>query len=110
MPAESTKKRFISFGCTGIADIIKQAIYSLKAGDKCSLIGLPNFGAEVSLIIGVLLHFTVLGITEGDSVPDVFIPQMVHSSLTYVPKPSYFFTDRFQIPLQSRPWLSGFPV
>ena len=66
-----------SLDCTGIADVIKQAIYSLKAGGKCGLIGLPDFGVEVSLIIGVLLHCTVLGITEGDSVPDVFIPQMV---------------------------------
>ena len=44
----------------------------------CGLIGAAPPGAEVSLDMTMLLNGrTVRGILEGDSVPDIFIPQLI---------------------------------
>jgi aryl-alcohol dehydrogenase len=44
----------------------------------CGVIGVAPLGTEVKLDVnGILFGRTVRGIIEGDSVPDIFIPQLI---------------------------------
>jgi aryl-alcohol dehydrogenase len=44
----------------------------------CGLIGVAPFGVEVSLGMQTILNGrTIRGIVEGDSIPDLFIPQLI---------------------------------
>ncbi len=64
--------------CSGIPAVLRQAVDSLGWGGVCGLIGAAPAGSEVSLDMITLLNGrTVKGIVEGDSVPDVFIPQLI---------------------------------
>jgi len=67
-----------SLECTGIPAVFRQAVDSIKIGGACGLIGAAPAGAEVNLDMqGILNGRTILGVVEGDSVPDVFIPQLI---------------------------------
>lgn len=67
-----------SLECTGLPKVLRQAVDALRLTGVCGVIGVAPLGTEVSLDInGLLFGRTVRGIIEGDSVPDVFIPQMV---------------------------------
>jgi aryl-alcohol dehydrogenase len=67
-----------SLECTGLPKVLRQAVDSLRLTGVCGIIGVAPLGTEVSLDInGLLFGRTVRGIIEGDSVPDVFIPQLV---------------------------------
>ncbi len=58
--------------------VLRQAVDSLRMLGVCGLIGAAPPGAEVSLDMTMLLNGrTVRGILEGDSVPDIFIPQLI---------------------------------
>ena len=47
-------------------------------GGKCGLIGAAPTGMEVSLDMQTILNGrTIMGIVEGDSIPDVFIPRLI---------------------------------
>jgi aryl-alcohol dehydrogenase len=64
--------------CTGIPAVLRKAFDSLCMGGKCGLIGAAPAGAEVALDMQNILNGrTLIGIVEGDSVPDVFIPQLI---------------------------------
>jgi aryl-alcohol dehydrogenase len=64
--------------CSGIPAVLRQAVDSLAWGGVCGLIGAAPAGSEVSLdMLTVLNGRTVKGIVEGDSIPDVFIPQLI---------------------------------
>lgn len=64
--------------CSGIPAVLRQAVDSLGWGGVCGLIGAAPAGSEVSLdMLTVLNGRTVKGIVEGDSIPDVFIPQLI---------------------------------
>ena len=44
----------------------------------CGLIGVAPFGSEVNLDMQNILNGrTIKGVVEGDSVPDIFIPQLI---------------------------------
>jgi aryl-alcohol dehydrogenase len=62
---------------TGIPEVILQSINACHDGGKCGLVGLSAQDAVLNLEIQMLKRHTIFGITEGDSVPDVFIPRMV---------------------------------
>jgi len=67
-----------SLECTGIPGVLRQAFDSLCMGGKCGLIGAAPAGAEVGLNMQNILNGrTLIGVVEGDSVPDVFIPQLI---------------------------------
>ncbi len=64
--------------CTGVPKVLRQAVDALAMGGACGLIGASPAGSEVSLDMQTILNGrTVLGVVEGDSIPDVFIPQLI---------------------------------
>ena len=64
--------------CTGISRVLRQAVDSLAIGGMAGLIGAPSPGTEVSLDMeGILTGRTLTGITEGDSIPSIFIPHLI---------------------------------
>jgi aryl-alcohol dehydrogenase len=67
-----------SLDCTGIPSVIRQAVDSLRLTGTCGVVGVAALGTEVALDVnGILFGRTVRGIIEGDSIPDVFIPQLI---------------------------------
>ncbi len=64
--------------CTGLPKVVRQAMDSLRLTGICGVIGVSPLGTEFSLDMNVVLFGrTVRGIIEGDSIPDIFIPQLV---------------------------------
>ncbi len=67
-----------SLECTGIPDVLSQALDCLALTGVCGLIGVAPFGSRVSLDCQNILNGrTVRGIVEGDSIPEIFIPQLI---------------------------------
>lgn len=67
-----------SLECTGLPKVARQAVDCLRQTGVCGIIGVAPLGTEVAFDMNSLLFGrTVRGIIEGDSVPDIFIPQMV---------------------------------
>ena len=67
-----------SLECTGIPSVLRSAVDVLAIGGICGLIGVPPSGVEVSLDMQhVLDGRRITGIIAGDSIGDIFIPQMV---------------------------------
>jgi aryl-alcohol dehydrogenase len=67
-----------SLECTGVPAVARQAVDSLRLTGVCGLIGVSPLGTEFALDMnGILFGRTVRGIIEGDSVPQIFIPQLV---------------------------------
>lgn len=68
---------------TAHASVIRQAVESLTLRGECGLVGASQAGTQISLDV---LHLMtagrkVRGIVEGDSVPEVFIPQLIELHL-----------------------------
>ncbi len=67
-----------SLECTGLPTVGRQAVDCLRLTGICGVIGVAPLGTEISLDMnGILFGRSVRGIIEGDSVPDVFIPQLI---------------------------------
>jgi aryl-alcohol dehydrogenase len=67
-----------SLECTGIPDVLSQALDCLALTGVCGLIGVAPFGSRVSLDCQNILNGrTIRGIVEGDSIPEIFIPQLI---------------------------------
>jgi aryl-alcohol dehydrogenase len=67
-----------SLECTGIPDVLSQALDCLAYTGVAGLIGVAPFGSRVSLDCQNILNGrTIKGIVEGDSNPDIFIPQLI---------------------------------
>jgi len=67
-----------SLECTGNPNVLQNAVNALRIPGVCGLIGAANMGVHASLDMNTLLFGrTVKGIIEGDSVPQVFIPQLI---------------------------------
>lgn len=67
-----------SLECTGLPQVLRQAVDSLILTGVCGVIGVAPLGTEVSLdVAGILFGRSVRGIIEGDSDRDVFIPRLV---------------------------------
>ncbi|TDO46871.1 aryl-alcohol dehydrogenase [Kribbella sp. VKM Ac-2527] len=65
---------------TGVVGVLEQAMLSLAQRGTVGIIGVPSDPAAalpVNLIQAQMLGATITGIVEGDSVPDVFIPQLL---------------------------------
>jgi aryl-alcohol dehydrogenase len=67
-----------SLECTGLPKVVRQAVDALRLTGVCGTIGVAPLGTEFSLDMNAILFGrTVRGIIEGDSVPDIFIPQLI---------------------------------
>lgn len=67
-----------SLECTGIPKVLRTAVDCLRLTGVCGLVGVAKLGTEVPLDMNsILFGRTVRGIIEGDSVPDIFIPQLI---------------------------------
>jgi aryl-alcohol dehydrogenase len=67
-----------SVECTGIPKVLRSAVDVLAMGGTCGMIGLPPAGTEVSLEMQHVLNGRrIVGILAGDSVADIFIPQLI---------------------------------
>ena len=67
-----------SLECTGIPAVFRQSVDALAMPGVCGLIGVAPFGMEASLDMQTILNGrTIRGIVEGDSIPDIFIPQLI---------------------------------
>jgi aryl-alcohol dehydrogenase len=67
-----------SLECTGIPKVVRQAVDCLRLTGVCGVIGVAPLGTEVALDLNTILFGrSVRGIIEGDSVPDIFIPQLI---------------------------------
>lgn len=65
---------------TGIADVLQQAMLTLAHRATVGIIGVPvdpEAALALNLIQAQVLGVRVIGIVEGDSDPDVFIPQLL---------------------------------
>jgi len=67
-----------SLECTGVPKVIRQAVDCLALTGIAGVIGVTPLGTEVALDVNsILFGRSVRGIIEGDSVPGIFIPQMI---------------------------------
>lgn len=67
-----------SLECTGIPSVLRQAVDCLCVPGVCGQVGAAPLGAEVTLDVNsIMFGRSVIGIIEGQSVPDVFIPKLV---------------------------------
>lgn len=67
-----------SLDCTGNPRVFRQAVDSLTVPGTCGLIGAAPLGTEVTFDMNsIMFGRTVMGIIEGDSIPDLFIPKLV---------------------------------
>ncbi|RKE36450.1 aryl-alcohol dehydrogenase [Paraburkholderia sp. BL23I1N1] len=67
-----------SLECTGIPKVVRQAVDCLRLTGTCGVIGVAPLGTEVVLDLNsILFGRNVRGIIEGDSIPDIFIPQLI---------------------------------
>ncbi len=68
-----------SLECTGNPDVLRQAVDMLGSDATCGVMGAPPFGTDVHLDVNELIALgrRVRGIVEGESIPQVFIPQLV---------------------------------
>jgi len=67
-----------SLECTGLPSVVRQAVDSLRLTGVCGIIGVAPLGTEIALDMnGIMFGRTVRGIIEGDSIPQIFIPQLV---------------------------------
>jgi aryl-alcohol dehydrogenase len=63
---------------TGLPDVARDAVDALAPMGTFGLIGAAKVGTEVSLDMGhMMLGRSFRGIVEGDSVPQIFIPELI---------------------------------
>ncbi len=67
-----------SLECTGLPAVFRQAVDCLAVPGLCGLLGAAPLGTEVTLDMNsIFFGRTVMGIVEGQSVPDIFIPKLI---------------------------------
>jgi aryl-alcohol dehydrogenase len=63
---------------SGQPTVVRTAVDALAEGGTCALLGLASFDGELSLShLTVLSGRTIVGVTEGDSVPHITIPHLL---------------------------------
>lgn len=67
-----------SLECTALPAVFRQAVDCLAVPGICGLVGAAPMGTEVTLDMNsIMFGRSVVGIIEGQSVPDEFIPRLV---------------------------------
>jgi aryl-alcohol dehydrogenase len=64
---------------TGVPAVLRTAVDATTPRGVTGVIGAPPFGTDVSLDVNTILSGgrVVRGVVEGDSVPDIFLPQLM---------------------------------
>jgi aryl-alcohol dehydrogenase len=64
---------------SGIPAVLRQAIDALGIMGTCGIVGAPRLGTEASFDVNFVMipGKRIMGIVEGDAVPQVFIPQLI---------------------------------
>lgn len=64
---------------SGRPEVLRQAIDALAIRGSCGIVGAPRLGTEASFDVNDVMvpGKRIIGIVEGDSVPQVFIPRLV---------------------------------
>lgn len=64
---------------TAVPEVVRQAIDALGVRGTCGIVGAAPPGTEVKIDVTEFMQMskTVYGIIEGDSVPEIFIPQLL---------------------------------
>lgn len=64
---------------SGIPDVLRQAIDALGTMGTCGIVGAPKLGVEASFDVNSVMipGKRIMGIVEGSSVPQIFIPRLV---------------------------------
>lgn len=63
---------------TGDASLLRLAVSVLRTTGTCAMLGRGAAGAEISLPIDFMLSGrTLRGVLDGDSIPDLFIPELI---------------------------------
>jgi aryl-alcohol dehydrogenase len=67
-----------SLECTGLPEVLSQALESLSVTGCCGLVGAAPLGTRVNLDMNsIMFGRTIKGVIEGDSVPKLFIPRLI---------------------------------
>ena len=68
-----------SLEASGIPAVLRQAIDSIGTLGKCGIVGAAKLGAEAGFDVNNVMipGKTICGILQGESVPDIFIPQLI---------------------------------
>ncbi len=67
-----------SLESAGSAKVVTQAVQSIHRLGKCGIMGATAMGTKISIDMNsILFGRTIFGIIEGDSIPDIFIPQLI---------------------------------
>jgi len=68
-----------SLEATGIPAVLRQAIDSIGVLGKCGIVGAAKLGAEAGFDVNDVMipGKNIQGILQGESVPDIFIPQLI---------------------------------
>src|SRR5690606_7676005 len=64
---------------SGRPEVLRQAIDALAIRGVCGIVGAPALGTEASFDVNGVMTTgkRIVGIIEGDSIPDLFIPRLV---------------------------------
>jgi aryl-alcohol dehydrogenase len=63
---------------TGVPAVVRQAIDCIDFAGKCALLGSSPIGTEASFSMNEFLTGkTVIGVIEGEAIPQIFIPQLI---------------------------------
>jgi aryl-alcohol dehydrogenase len=67
-----------SIDCSGVPAVVRQAVESLRSNGICALVGVAARGTDLVLPMGLLSGGrTVMGVVEGNSIAEVFIPELI---------------------------------
>ncbi len=68
-----------SLETTALPEVVRQAVDALAVRGTCGIVGAAPPGTEIKIDVTEFMQMakTVYGIIEGDSVPDIFIPQLL---------------------------------
>ncbi len=68
-----------SLETTAIPEVVRQAVDALGVRGTCGIVGAAPPGTEIKIDVTEFMQMakTIYGIIEGDSVPDIFIPQLL---------------------------------
>lgn len=78
----------LSLESAGSADVAAQAVAAIHRLGKCGILGATPMGTKLSVDMNsILFGRTVFGIIEGDSIPEIFIPELI----------DFFLEGRFPI-------------
>ena len=68
-----------SLETTAIPLVVRQAVDALGVRGTCGIVGAAPPGTEIKIDVTEFMQMakTIYGIIEGDSVPDIFIPQLI---------------------------------